>query len=72
MPKFTSSEFAEFLKSNGVRHVRTAERAVQTFKAGMKTLQEGSLETKISRFLFNYSHSSTGVSLPELIRIINY
>ncbi len=52
---FTSSEFADFLKSNGVRHVRTpyhpasnglAKRAVQTFKAGMKKLQEGSLETK--------------------------
>ncbi len=77
---FTSSEFAEFLKSNGVRHVRTppyhpasnglAERAVQTFKAGMKKLQEGSLETKILRFLFNYRltpHSSTGVSPAELM-----
>ena len=77
---FTSSEFAEFLKSNGVRHVRTppyhpasnglAERSVQTFKAGMKKLQEGSLETKISRFLFNYRltpHSSTGVSPAELM-----
>ena len=71
---FTSSEFAEFLKSNGVRHVRTppyhpalnglAERWVQTFKAGMKKLQE---ETKISRFLFNYRLSSTGVSPAELM-----
>ncbi len=72
-----TSEFAEFLKSNGVRHVRTppasnglAERSVHTFKAEMKKLQEGSLETKISRFLFNYRltpHSSTGVSPAELM-----
>ncbi len=57
----------------GLRHTmhppsnRLAERAVQTFKAGMK---EGSLETKLSRFLFNYrltSVSSTGVSPAELM-----
>lgn len=34
--------------SNGL-----AERAVQTFK-GMRKLKEGSLETKLSRFLFKY------------------
>ena len=31
-----------------------AEHAVQTFKDGMKKLSEGSLETNLLRFLFNY------------------
>ena len=77
---FTSSEFVEFLKRNGIRHVRTppyhpasnglAERAVQTFKEGFKRLQDGSINTRISRFLFKYRltpHSSTGVSPAELM-----
>ena len=77
---FTSSEFTEFLKNNGIRHVRTppyhpasnglVERCVQTFKEGFKRLREGSINTRISRFLFKYRltpHSSTGVSPAELI-----
>ena len=77
---FTSEEFEHFLKRNGVRHIRTppyhpssnglVERSVQTFKEGMKRLKEGSLETKLSRFLFKYRltpHSSTGVSPSELM-----
>ncbi len=42
---------------------------VQTFKAGMKK-QEGSLEVRLSRFLFSYRiipHSTTGVSPSELM-----
>ena len=77
---FTSSEFAEFLSKNGIRHIRTppyhpasnglVERAVQTFKEGMKRIKEGSLNTRLSRFLFQYRltpHSSTGVSPAELM-----
>ena len=77
---FTSSEFSEFLKKNGIRHVRTppyhpasnglVERVVQTFKEGMKRIKEGSLNTRLSRFLFKYRltpHSSTGVSPAELM-----
>ena len=77
---FTSDKFETFLKSNGVRHVKTlpyhpasngiAERAVQTFKSGMKKLREGSIETKVSRFLFKYRltpQSSTGVFPSELM-----
>lgn len=51
--------------SNGI-----AERAVQTFKSGMKKLKDGSIDTKVARFLFKYRltpQSSTGVSPSELI-----
>ena len=77
---FVSEEFDTFLKQNGIKHVRTppyhpasnglVERAVQTFKLGMKKLTEGSVETKVSRFLFKYRltpHSSTGISPAELM-----
>ena len=77
---FTSTEFSDFLKRNGVRHVRTppyhpasnglAERAVQTFKEAMKRIKGGSLNTRLPRFLFRYrmtSHTSTQVSPAELM-----
>lgn len=63
---FTSAEFAGFMSKNGIKHVTLApfhlpsnglaERAVHTFKGGMKRRQGGneSLETKVSRFLFSY------------------
>ena len=75
-----STEFSDFLKRNGVRHVRTppyhpvsnglAERAVQTFKEAMKRIKGGSLNTRLSRFLFRYCmtpHTSTQVSPAELM-----
>ena len=31
-----------------------AERAMQTFKQGLKKLTEGSLETRLAHFLFSY------------------
>ena len=74
---FTSDEF---LKRNGIKHVRTPpyhpasngliERAVQTFKEGMRRLTEGSINTRVSRFLFQYRitpHSTTGVLPAELV-----
>lgn len=77
---FTSSEFADFVKHNGIRHVtlspyhpssnRLAERAVQTLKGGLKKLVCGSLETKLARFLFKYrltSQTVTGVSPAEMM-----
>ena len=77
---FTSSEFSDFLKRNGIRHILTppyhpasnglVERSVQTFKEGLKRLKKGSLNTRLMQFLFKYRippHSSTGVSLAELM-----
>ena len=74
---FTSAEFSEFLRKNGIRHVRTppyhpasVERTVQTFKEGLKRLSSGSLNTRLSRFLFHYRlmpHSATGVSPAEMV-----
>ena len=77
---FTSAEFQEFMHQNGVKHIRTApyhpasnglaERAVQTFKSAVKRMTSGTVETKVSRFLFKYRitpHSTTGISPAELI-----
>ena len=61
---FTSKEFADFVMQNGITHVKAspyhpstnglAERAVQTFKASIKKYTEGTLENKLSHFLFHY------------------
>ena len=78
---FTSAEFAQFVKLNGIKHVRTApfhpasnglaERAVQTFKDAMKKMKDkSSMETKISRFLMKYRitpHTTTGQCPAELL-----
>jgi len=69
---FVSREFEDFLKQNGIRHIRAApyypapnsmaEIAVQTFKEGMKKMNGGSVEMSISQFLARYRifRSSTG------------
>ena len=75
---FTSQEFAEFMKKNGVVHVRTApyhpasngqvERYVATFKSSFKSLEGSDTDVKLDRLLFQYRttpHSSTGVSPAE-------
>nr|XP_023659478.1 uncharacterized protein K02A2.6-like [Paramormyrops kingsleyae] len=77
---FTSIEFESFMKQNGIRHVRSApfhpssnglvERAVQTFKEGMKKMRGDTLQTRLSRFLFSYRitpHATTGLSPAELM-----
>ena len=60
--QFTSLEFGEFLKKNGIKHMLSApyhpatngeaERFVQTFKHVLKAarLDPGTLETKLARF----------------------
>lgn len=67
------------MQANGVKHICTppyhsssnglVERAVQTLK-GLRKLKNGSLEIKLSRFLFSYGsmpHSTTGLSPAELM-----
>ena len=76
---FTSSEFQEFMKRNGVQHITTApyhpssnglaERAVQTVKAGLQKM-EGPLEVRIARFLLKYRvtpQTTTGLTPAELL-----
>ena len=80
-PQFTSAEFSDFMRLNGVKHIRTvpyhpssngeAERFVQTFKHALKARKndKGTLHQKLTRFLLKYRstpHSTTGVSPAEL------
>ena len=77
---FTSGEFATFTKQNGICHVTSApyhpasnglaERAVQTFKEGLKKTRATDVMTGLARFLFQYRitpHSTTGISPAELL-----
>ena len=63
-PSFTSEKFQQFMRWNGVHHVKCtlyhpasnglAERAVQTFKEGLKKTTQEDIATHLSRFLFQY------------------
>ncbi|CAC5370730.1 unnamed protein product [Mytilus coruscus] len=77
---FTSKEFADYVKSNGIEHRTSApwhpasngcaERAVQSFKEGMKKIKEGTVQEKLNRFLFNYCitpQTKTGLAPSELL-----
>ena len=77
---FTSSEFEEFLKLNGIACLSTApyhsqsnglvERMVKAFKNGIKKSSKGTVDLKIARFFFHYRvmpHSTTGMSPSELV-----
>nr|XP_033960387.1 uncharacterized protein K02A2.6-like [Pseudochaenichthys georgianus] len=78
--RFISTEFEDFLKRNGIRHVTSApyhassnglaERGVQTFKRMMKKCPEGTLTAKVARVLFSYRvtpQTTTGLSPAELL-----
>ena len=80
---FTSREFQEFARGNGIRHTTSApyhpssngaaERTVQSFKQTLKKLVATSKETistQLSRLLFVFRHtpsSVTGVSPAEVL-----
>ena len=79
-PQFVAREFEDFCKANGIQHVRVApyhpasnglaERAVCTFKEGLKKQTTGSLSDHITRLLFEYCrtrHTITGISPAELM-----
>ena len=80
--QFTSKEFTEFLKLNGIQHYKSApyhsatsgdmKCYVQTFKQAMRVAKDdpGTLSTKLMRFLLAYrtiSNATTGISLAELL-----
>ena len=81
-PQFTSNEFDEFMKKNGIKHILTspyhpksnseAEQAVQTFKSSLKVrgMEKEDLQTKLSRFLLYYRTTTTtsiGLTPSELL-----
>ena len=79
-PNFTSAEFAEFLKRNGITHIQTApyhpssnglaERAVQVVKQGLRKNREGIITDRLARVLFSYrttAQSTTGRTPAELL-----
>ena len=76
---FVSSEFKSFLQKNDIKHITSApyhpstnglvERAVQTLKQGMKKQDDGSVDTKLARFLLSFRiipQSTTGESPAQL------
>ena len=77
---FTSGEFEHFMTGNNIVHIKTpayhpssnglAERAVQVVKNGLKKLKDGSMDTRLARFLLTYRvtpHATTGVAPCELL-----
>ena len=79
-PQFTAEEFKCFCRRNGIHHTPVApyhpssnglaERAVQVVKQGLKKLSTGTMQDRLSRFLFQYRltpHSTTGISPAEML-----
>ena len=82
-PQFTSTEFADFMKGNRIKHILSApyhpasnglaERFVQTLKRAMKaSAKDGkTLPHRLAEFLFTYRstpHATTNVSPSELFQ----
>ena len=77
--QFTSNEFSDFMKGNGIKHTLVApyhprsngqaERFVQTFKQFFKAEGSDSIKQSLARFLFSYRttpNSTTGQTPAEL------
>ena len=78
-PQFTSDQFADFLRQNGVRHTRSApyhpatnraaERMVPVLKKGLKLASRLSVDHQLTNLLLSYRsmpHSTTGMPPAEL------
>ena len=80
-PQFISEEFAQFMKSNGILHLKLAayhaatngqaERLVQSFKNSMRAMKSepGDIGKKIANFLLSYRntvHSTTNETPAKL------
>ena len=77
---FTSDKFQEFVSMNDIKHTFSApyhpstnglaEKAVQTFKQGLREISQGTVAEKLTKFLFKYwitPHSTTGIPPAELL-----
>ena len=77
---FTSAAFKQFVTRNNIQHISSpayhpsfnglAERAVQLVKRGLAKLKDGSMETRLARYLMTCRvtpHSTTGTSPSELL-----
>ena len=79
-PQFVSAEFTQFLKSNGVKHIKSApyhpstngiaERFVQSFKRAMLTNESLPIEQRLANFLLQYRttvHATTNATPSMLL-----
>ena len=78
-PQFTSEEFQQFLKRNGIKHITSApyhpatnglaECCVQSFKNAMKSeTKVKSLNIKLARFLLAYRNTPHSTTVPAVFR----
>ena len=78
---FTSNDFIHLCKMNGIKHITSApyhsstngmaERAVQIVKEGLKRLTCGTLETRLSRFIFTYRMFVAFIDMEKAYDIVN-
>lgn len=77
---FVSTEFENFLATNGIRHITAApyhpasnglaKKAIQIVKHGLKKTIEGSVKSRLAKFLYAYRltpQTTTGVSPAEML-----